>query len=96
MVPLNIKDLKRKVANKADARVIYLLYEGQNTEPLFLRPFLESSNYISSKEVRFKEFEKNGRDIGATNVEKLISLAKKFKNNAKEYKKGFDKIIIFF
>ena len=96
MVPLSVSDLKRKISDRTDARVIYLLYEGQNTEPLFLHPFLESSNYISSKNVRFRRFEKTGRDVGASNVEKLIKLAKDYKKKTKEFKKGFDKIIIFF
>ncbi len=95
MCPLEYHTLKRKITNKKDARSVYLLYEGKNTEPLFIAPFIENSNYIDSREIRFIQFEKTDSDVGVTNLPQLIKLAKKFKQNS-TFRKGYDKIIIFF
>ncbi len=95
MSPLEYHTLKRKITNKKDARSVYLLYEGQNTEPLFIAPFIENSNYIDSREIRFIQFEKTDSDFGVTNLPQLIKLAKKFKQK-NTFRNGYDKIIIFF
>ena len=93
---LTVSSLKRKIGNKLDARVIYFLYEGKNTEPLFIAPFIENSNYINSQEICFKQFSKTENDEGRTSVEQLVKLAFSYKDNHDNFKKNYDKIIIVF
>lgn len=96
MIPLEGRSIKRKVGEKKDARIIHLLYEGQNTEPLFINSFIKNSTYFDSKKIRFVYFEKTENDCGVTNIKQLIELAKKYKKNNKSFRKSYDKILIVF
>ena len=95
--PLAYSSLKRNVKDKKDSRIIYLLYEGKNTEPLFIEPFIMNSNYFNSnRSISFRKMKKTESDIGVTNLPQLVELAKGFKSKNKSFRKGHDKIIIFF
>lgn len=96
MIPLEGKFLRRKVGNKKDARIIYLLYEGKNTEPLFINSFIENSTFFDSKKIRFTHLEKTLNDNGVTNVKQLIELAKNYKRNKNGFRNSYDKVLIVF
>ncbi|MCR5309078.1 MAG: RloB family protein, partial [Bacilli bacterium] len=96
MPPICKTNLKRNIGSKANARKIYYLLEGNVTEPRFFDELFEKTNFVDSKEIRIIKCEKTKNDRGASNCLSMIELAKNYLKNKKDFKKGYDKILIVF
>ena len=97
MPPLNLKKIARDIQEKPDARRLFLLCEGTNTEPSFLEKVLTNANYIKHEAVSFIKVNKTNNDFGVTELTGLVRLANDIiadKDNHFSRKK--DKIIIIF
>lgn len=70
--------------------------EGYNTEPRFFTSLFNSVDYFQNENLIFQRCEKTGYDEGVTNLNGLIKIAKKYINQQKSYRLGYDKFIIFF
>ena len=97
MAPINLSTIKRKIAERPDARKVFLLCEGTNTEPEFLEKILTNSEYGGNGALSFVKVEKTGNDAGVTDLPGLISLANQvIENKANHFKKKKDKVLLFF
>jgi len=91
-------NLKRTIRDKTRHK-IYLLFEGENTEPLLINPIVSNNDYFKDANIEFRPFTKTENDKGLSSP---LALIKKAKNKIselirdKKFKSGYDKIIIFF
>lgn len=86
----------RRAQKGEDPRKIYLLYEGTNTEPLFVTPMLANNPEFAKAHVVFYPLSKTLNDSGATQPHKLIDLAKAWisQQDRKVFASGRDKVLI--
>jgi len=91
-----LNSLKRTTKIRDDARKLYLLYEGKNTEPLFINSLIMNSNIVNKRDAYFLDLLKTKRDVGKTSPFSLIELAMNFKKDKNKFRTGFDKVMIFF
>lgn len=97
MPPINTILLKRNSGCRPNARKIYFLSEGYNTEPKFFTTLFNSLVYFQNKNLKFVKCEKTGTDEGVTDLEGLINIARKYIASEKDkFVPNFDKFIIFF
>ena len=97
MPPLNLKRIHRETQERPDARRLFLLCEGTNTEPGFLEKVLTNADYIKNPAVTFVKVNKTGHEFGINDINGLICLANKImedKNN--HFSKRKDKVVIIF
>ena len=91
-----LDSLKRTSKIREDARNLYLLYEGKNTEPEFINALIYKSDIVNKRDAHFIDLAKTGNDEGRTSPYQLIQIAKDFKKNHKDFRNSYDKIIVFF
>lgn len=97
MVPLNLSTVERLVGERPDARRVFILSEGTNTEPEFLEKVLTNASYITNKSVRFVKVNKIGNDVGVTDFDGLLSLAYSIIDNKENhFNKRYDKVMLIF
>lgn len=100
--PHELNKIKRKVDERPDARKLFLLYEGTNTEPSFLRGILTLSNYIDNDNVAFFDVSRTGDDFGHNSFSDLVNYGLQIISNQtsltenSKFKKRYDKVVIFF
>lgn len=97
MPPINLKKIVRETQERPDARRLFLLCEGTNTEPGFLEKVLTNADYIKNPEVTFVKVNKTGHEFGINDLNGLVCLANKImedKNN--HFSKRKDKVVIIF
>lgn len=94
--PLESLGPLRRAQKSEDPRKIYLLYEGTNTEPLFVTPMLANNPEFAAAHVVFYPLNKTLNDSGATQPHKLIDLAKAWIAQQKQetFASGRDKVLI--
>lgn len=99
MVPLISEcDLERSNVLR-NPRRIYLLYEGQNTEPLLINSLLSNNPLFKKTPVIFAPISKTGNDEGDSQPAKLIAKAKEFISDSirkRSFISGRDKVMIVF
>lgn len=96
MPPLYKINLRRNVGNRSDSRNIYYLTEGTVSEMNFFDALFNFTNYFNNKGVNLIKCEKTGNDEGVSNFNGLIKLAKKYIESSKDFKIGYDKVLIVF
>ena len=97
MPPINLLKIKRTVDERPDARKIFVLSEGTNTEPGFIEKILTNSGYGLGGEYSFIKVEKTGNDRGVTSLEGLIRLANLIIADKRHgFNKRKDKILLLF
>ena len=97
MPPISLLNIQRKIAEREDARKIFILSEGANTEPRFIEKILTNAKYIKNDSLTFKMVSKTENDKGVTDLKGLIELAQLvIKNKSNGFKKKTDKIMLIF
>lgn len=97
MVPTDLSTIKRTIGELPDARKIFILSEGANTEPGFLEKVLTNATYISNKGVTFIKVNKTENDKGVTDFDGLLKLAYTVINNKENhFNKRKDKLMLVF
>lgn len=97
MVPIDLSTIKRQVGERPDARKVFILSEGANTEPGFLEKVLTNASYIKNEEVTFIKVNKTENDKGVTDFNGLLRLADVVMNDKNNhFNKRKDKIMLVF
>jgi hypothetical protein len=97
---IELEDLIRPPLTSRPPRVIYLLYEGQNTEPMLINPLISNTSMFQNTPVIFRPLQKSGNSVGITDPFSLVKKANEFiEDKIKDYhtKKPFqDRIMVVF
>lgn len=96
MPPIFKVNLKRNLGIRPDARQIFYLSDGVLTEVKFFDSLFNETQIINSPNVRFVKCEKTGGDEGVSDGLGLLRLAKQYIQNSKDFRKGYDKVMIVF
>ena len=97
MVPIDLSTIRREIGERPDARKIFILSEGANTEPGFLEKVLTNATYIRNDGVTFIKVNKTENDRGVTDFDGLLRLAYSVINNRENhFKKRKDKVMLVF
>lgn len=95
--PHKLFDFKRPVSILPDARKVFVLCEGTNTEPAFLEKILNNSSIGLNGSINFIGVEKTGNDKGVTDLNGLIRLANQvIGDKQNHFDKKMDKVLLFF
>ena len=85
MVPIDLSTIRREIGERPDARKIFILSEGANTEPGFLEKVLTNATYIRNDGVTFIKVNKTENDRGVTDFDGLLRLAYSVINNRENH-----------
>lgn len=98
MPPYRLSDIRRRVNSLPDAKKVFVLCEGTNTEPELMKKILSNSSFFGADEsIRFIAVEKTGRDVGTTDLKGLIRLADSIISDAdNHFNQGEDKVLVIF
>ena len=96
MPPIFKISLKRNIGIRPDARQIFYLSDGVLTEVKFFDSLFNETQIINNPNVRFVKCEKTGGDEGVSDGLGLLKLAKQYIQNSKDFRKGYDKVMIVF
>lgn len=97
MVPIDLSTIRREIGERPDARKIFILSEGANTEPGFLEKVLTNATYIKNDSVTFIKVNKTENDRGVTDFDGLLRLANSvIDNRDNHFKKRKDKVMLVF
>ena len=75
MPPHRLFDFKRPVSVSPEARKIFVLCEGTNTEPAFIEKVLGNSFIGLDESIKFIGVKKTENDEGVTDLNGLVRLA---------------------
>lgn len=94
-VPFDLCNIRRNVALKENYKTVYLITEGTNTEPNFLKNLLSNSNYFKERtDLKFTYVKRKGIDFGKNRLSQMVECAKEIMKKRNEYLK--DSIFIIF
>ena len=94
-VPFDLCNIRRNVAVKENYKTVYLITEGTNTEPNFLKNLLSNSNYFKERtDLKFTYVKRKGIDFGKNRLSQMVECAKEIMKKRNEYLK--DSIFIIF
>ena len=97
MVPVDLSTIRRQIGERPDARKIFILSEGTNTEPGFLEKVLTNASYIANDAVTFFKVNKTENDFGVTDFDGLLRLANSvIENKDNHFRKRKDKVMLIF
>lgn len=97
MVPINLSTIRRQIGERPDARKIFILSEGTQTEPGFLEKVLTNASYIKNDTVTFIKVNKTENDKGVTDFDGLLRLANSvIDNKDNHFNKKKDKVMLVF
>lgn len=77
-VPFDLCNIRRNVALKENYKTVYLLTEGTNTEPNFLKNLLSNSNYFKERaDLKFTYVKRKGIDFGKNRLSQMVECCKR-------------------
>ena len=96
MPPIYKINLKRNIGVRPDARQVFYLSDGVLTEVKFFDSLFNETQIINNLNVRLVKCEKTGGDEGVSDGLGLLRLAKQYIQNSKDFRIGYDKVMIVF